>query len=85
MNLIFENNEFLVKADGFTRTYSDAAKAVQVFQMMADELIGYENAHKPEFEPMNDDQRNGVERWFHEQDELAKAQRAFDEGLILFA
>lgn len=85
MNLVFENNEFLVKANGFTRTYSNAVKAASVFQMMVDERIGYENAHKPEFEPVNDDQANGVEQWFQEQEATAVALKEFDEGLMIFA
>ena len=79
--MVFENGSFVINANGQTRTYKDAGKATQVFQMLTDERVGYENAHNPEFEPKNDDQANGVEQWFQEQEATQAALKAFDEGM----
>ena len=81
MNLIFENDTYTIKANGQTRTYSDIETATAIFEMMTQERIGYNNAHKPDFEPVNDHQRNGVDAWFEEQATTAAALRAFNDGL----
>ena len=85
MNLVFENGAYTIKADGKTRSYKSITTATEVFKMMTQEKIGYDNAHDPNFEPKNDHQRNGVDAWLEEQAELAAAQRAFDEGLMFYA
>ena len=72
MNLVFENGSYAITANGQTRTYSDIATATVIFEMMTQERIGYDNAHKPDFEPENDHQRNGVDAWFQEQEGILR-------------
>lgn len=80
-----KDDKYLVTGNGRTRTYKSVSRATQVFRMLTDEQIGYENAHDPNFTPKNDDQANGVEQWFEEQEATAAALKEYEAGLMIFA